>query len=88
MKKYIKVTYFCIVVFVLLIFVPPIIEGFDECIVDTLVNLKLDVAEIKEELEKKSTPPPLTAKQAVLSNKAGDSYNELNSNMSTALNSN
>ena len=85
MKKYIKITCFCIVVFILLLFIPPLIEGFDECIIDTLANLKNDVAEIKEEL-KKNAPPVIPAKQAEMSNKAGDSYNQLNGNMSGALN--
>ena len=50
MKKY-KIICFCIVAFILLLFIPPLIEGFDECIIDTLVNLKMDVAQIKEELK-------------------------------------
>lgn len=88
MKKYIKVTYFCIVLFILLLFIPPLIEGFDKCVIDTVPNLKItiDVAELKEDLKGKNAPQPLTAKQAALSNKAGDSYNNLNDNMSSALN--
>jgi len=84
MKKY-KIICFCIVVFILLLFIPPLIEGFDECIIDTLVNLKMDVAQIKEEL-KKNVPVPvenaeLTDEQVVLANQSEETYNDLIDNM-------
>jgi len=47
MKKY-KIICFCIVVVILVLFIPPLIEGFDDCIIDTLANLKNDVAELKK----------------------------------------
>jgi predicted PurR-regulated permease PerM len=52
MKKYMKSFFFIVIIVILLLFIPPLVEGFDECIVDTLVNLKLDVAEIKEDISK------------------------------------
>jgi hypothetical protein len=52
MKKYMKSFFFIVIIVILFLFIPPLVEGFDECIVDTLVNLKLEVAEIKEDISK------------------------------------
>jgi len=85
MKKYIKITCFCIVVFILLLFIPPLIEGFDECIIDTLANLKMDVAQIKEELKTpKDTSIP--EEHVELAKQSEETYNELTDNISDALN--
>ena len=85
MKKYIKTFFFIVIIGILLLFIPPLIEGFDDCIIDTLVNLKMDVAQIKEEL-KKSVPEPvenveLTDEQVVLANQSEETYNDLIDNM-------
>ena len=82
MKKY-KITCFCIVVFILLLFIPPLIEGFDECIIDTLANLKMDVAQIKEELKKDT---PVLDEHVELAKQSEETYNELTDNISDALN--
>lgn len=82
MKKYMKITCFCIVVFILLLFIPPLIEGFDDCIIDTLANLKMDVAQIKEQL--KNTP--VSDEHAELAKQSEETYNNLTDNMSDALN--
>jgi len=81
MKKY-KIICFCIVVVILVLFIPPLIEGFDDCIIDTLANLKNDVAEIKKELKKND----VTDEHVELAKQSEETYNELNDNMSDALN--
>ena len=84
MKKY-KIICFCIIVFILLLFIPPLIEGFDECIIDTLANLKMDVAQIKEEL--KNTPKDTVLDEHTeLAKQSEETYNELTDNISDALN--
>jgi hypothetical protein len=70
------------------LFIPPLIEGFDECIIDTLANLKMDVAQIKEELKKTPVPTEnveLTDEQAELANQSEETYNDLIDNMDDAL---
>lgn len=85
MKKYMKSFFFIVIIVILLLFIPPLVEGFDECIVDTLVNLKLDVAEIKEELKKKDTPNVVIDEHEELANQSEETYNELSSTMSDTL---
>ena len=81
MKKY-KIICFCIVVVILILFIPPLIEGFDDCIIDTLANLKNDVAEIKKELKKND----VTDEHVEMAKQSEETYNELNDNMADALN--
>ena len=52
MKKYIKLLLFIVIIGILLLFIPPLIEGFDDCIIDTLANLKVDIINIKEDITK------------------------------------
>ena len=82
MKKYIKLFFFIVIIGILLLFIPPLIEGFDDCIIDTLANLKNDVAEIKKELKKND----VTDEHVELAKQSEETYNELNDTMSDALN--
>ena len=88
MKKYIKPLFFIVIIVILLLFIPPLIEGFDDCIIDTLANLKMDIAEIKEELKKKDTPvdTPIPDEHVELANQSEETYDELNDNIADALN--
>lgn len=52
MKKYIKLSLFIVIIAILLLFIPPLVEGFDDCIIDTLANLKVDIINIKEDITK------------------------------------
>ena len=86
MKKYIK--YLIIIsLIVVLFFYTPILEGFDDCIVNTLADLKNEVAALKNEVEDlKTKKEPVEDTHAALAAESTDTYNDVDSTMTDALN--
>jgi hypothetical protein len=75
-----------IIGFLLIIFFP-IVEGFEDCIVDTLADLKNDVAELKTEMDeiKGKKSEATDSVDPVLADQSEETYNDLNDNISVAL---
>lgn len=83
MKKNLSSIFFFMIGFILLLFFFPLVEGFEDCVVDTLANMKIELASLRKEvdaLKEPSNSRPEVA-DSELANNTADTYDELNDNL-------
>ena len=78
MKKYL------IIGFILLIVCFPMIEGFENCIVDTLANLKNEVSKLQTEVTEMKSAQNAQSESAK-SAQSKEKYKNLNKNLPSAM---
>ena len=85
MKKNLSSIFFFMIGFILFLFFFPLVEGFEECMVDTLANMKIELSSLRKEVDELKDSQPSTQSSAQtevanseLASNTADTYNELN----------
>ena len=87
MKKNLSTIFFFMLGFILFLFFFPLVEGFEDCIVDTLANMKIEISSLREDVDKLKEPQNSAQPDVAnseLANNTADTYDDLNNGLSEA----
>jgi hypothetical protein len=86
-KNKMSAFFFFIIGFILFLFFFPVVEGFEDCVVDTLANMKIELSDLREEVDKLKTPQSEETTKIAnseLGSQTDETYGDLDSNLSDA----
>jgi hypothetical protein len=85
MKRKTSAIFFFLIGVILVLFFFPLVEGFEDCMVDTLATMKNQIAELRKDVDALKTPTldqTSDVANSQLAGKTDQTYSELNNNLS------